>query len=219
MATNSKKLTRSNLLPDGAKQFVRNRILEINGIIFMAISTAILLAILSYNPLDPSTNTASAKPVSNWMGEIGSSFADVALQTFGIAITALVFVIAIWGWRFFRHIGNGKIWVRVLCLPVSMLLISTAAAGIVVGDNWPLQTGYGGVVGYFLLNEIITKLAPYALLNNIFQPIILWSISFFALAGALGFSIHEWHKGLITISKIISKTHSKTNFPLPEMKP
>tara|TARA_B100000886_G_scaffold339929_1_gene307003 strand:- start:3435 stop:5867 length:2433 start_codon:yes stop_codon:yes gene_type:complete len=204
MATNSKKLTRSNLLPDGAKQFVRNRFLEINGIIFMAISTAILLAILSYNPLDPSTNTASAKPVSNWMGEIGSSFADVALQTFGIAITAFGFVIAIWGWRFFRHIGNGKIWVRVLCLPISILLISTAAAGIVVGDNWPLQTGYGGVVGYFLLNEIITKLAPYALLNNIFQPIILWSISFFALAGALGFSIHEWHKGLIAISKIIT---------------
>ena len=204
MATNSKKLARSNLFPDGAKQFLRDRILEINGIIFMAISTAIVLAILSYNPLDPSTNTATGTPAANWMGEAGSSFVDVALQTFGISIAAFVVVIAIWGWRFFRHIGNGKIWIRVSCFPISILLISTAAAGIVVNENWPLQTGYGGVVGHFLLNEIITKLELYVQFNSIYQPIILWSISFVAFAGALGFSVHEWHRGLLALVKIIT---------------
>ena len=40
--------------------------------------------LLSYRAGDPSLDTASAGPVTNWFGAIGADAADVALQTFGL---------------------------------------------------------------------------------------------------------------------------------------
>ena len=58
------------------------------------------------NPFEP----------KNSLGNFGATFADLSLQTIGLAIFIFIFTIAVFGWKLLRHIGLGRIWLRITCL-------------------------------------------------------------------------------------------------------
>ena len=67
------------------------------------IGMALVLALLSYTPADPSFNTATARPVGNWMGSIGAHFADLLLQLAGWPVLLLSPALVLAGWRVGRE--------------------------------------------------------------------------------------------------------------------
>jgi S-DNA-T family DNA segregation ATPase FtsK/SpoIIIE len=67
------------------------------------IGVALVLALLSYSPADPSFNTATARPVGNWMGSIGAHFADLLLQLAGWPVLLLSPALVLAGWRVGRE--------------------------------------------------------------------------------------------------------------------
>ena len=67
------------------------------------IGVALVLALLSYSPADPSFNTATARPVGNWMGSIGAHFADLLLQLAGWPVLLLSPALILAGWRVGRE--------------------------------------------------------------------------------------------------------------------
>ena len=72
------------------------RLNEILGLGLLTIAVLLLLALVSYNPLDPSWNTTGGnalRPVHNWAGRVGAIVSDLLLQ--GLGIAALVFPIAL----------------------------------------------------------------------------------------------------------------------------
>ena len=139
--------------------FVRRRLAEIGGALLLAAGLALLLALASYHPNDPSLNVATRGVVRNWMGLAGASVADLSIQSLGCAAWLIGVMLIAWGWRIVSHKGIGHAWLRIPLVPVTLLAatIAFAAAGGLAGFAYP--SGPGGVTGTVLLTDI-KMLAP-----------------------------------------------------------
>src|SRR5437868_361504 len=82
------------------------RLNELIGFLLFASATLLFLSLVSYSPLDPSFNTASAAPDShparNWIGVTGALASDVLLQLAGISILLMPVIMALLAARWFR---------------------------------------------------------------------------------------------------------------------
>src|ERR1700689_4699611 len=82
------------------------RLNELIGFLVFVFAVLLVLALLSYSPLDPSLNTAATplagKPAHNWIGVVGAMVADLALQAFGIAAFLLPALLAMYSLHWFR---------------------------------------------------------------------------------------------------------------------
>ena len=66
----------------------------------------LVLALVSYSPLDPSLNTAAnppaGRPAHNWIGVVGAMVSDLALQIFGVAVFLIPVFLLLYSLRWFR---------------------------------------------------------------------------------------------------------------------
>ena len=86
------------------KSSPQKRVAEIIGLICLALSLFLTLAILSYHPLDPSFTRYVPESVSlhNWTGAVGSYTADTLIRLFGVGILWLPAMLLIAALRYFR---------------------------------------------------------------------------------------------------------------------
>jgi S-DNA-T family DNA segregation ATPase FtsK/SpoIIIE len=144
----------TSFLPPEALAFLRRRIVELAGVGLVAFGFALLLALASYDPSDPSLNHASRGAVHNLVGLPGAYVADILLQPFGFAATLIGIVAVLWGWRLAAHKGVHRFALRAMAL-VPLLLAATAPlAALPAPVGWPLQSGLGGFVGVVVLREL-----------------------------------------------------------------
>ena len=65
------------------------RLNELIGFLVLVFALLLVLALVSYSPLDPSLNTAATPPASrpahNWIGVFGAVASDLTLQVLGVA--------------------------------------------------------------------------------------------------------------------------------------
>src|SRR5262249_19733 len=82
------------------------RLNELIGFLMCVSALLLLLALVSYSPLDPSGNSASFftgwHAARNWSGFVGASSADGVLQFFGVGAFLLIVFPAMLGARWFR---------------------------------------------------------------------------------------------------------------------
>src|SRR2546426_819714 len=82
------------------------RLNELIGFLMCVSALLLLLALVSYSPLDPSWNSASvltgSRAARNWIGVVGAYTADAFLQFFGIGAFLLPLFLAVLGARWFR---------------------------------------------------------------------------------------------------------------------
>ncbi|MCP1242834.1 cell division protein FtsK [Acetobacter lambici] len=139
---------------------------EGGGVALCILACALLAALLTYNPTDPSFNTATNQPPTNLLGTTGAFVADTLLQGIGLGATVPVLILMAWGWRFMSHrlLGH-ETWMifgmrvaAILCLlPVSGALLAaipllfTALPTV----EWPTQAGIGGGVGHSIAQTSI----------------------------------------------------------------
>ena len=74
------------ILPEGGRDFLRRRMMELVGAGFAAAGVGLLLALFTYSPGDPSLNHATGRAPLNLVGVSGAYVSDLLLQTFGLAI-------------------------------------------------------------------------------------------------------------------------------------
>jgi DNA segregation ATPase FtsK/SpoIIIE, S-DNA-T family len=82
----------------------QKRIAEIAGLICLALSLFLTLALLSYHPLDPSFTryVPEAAPLHNWTGAVGSYTADTLIRLLGVGILWLPAMFLVAAFRYFR---------------------------------------------------------------------------------------------------------------------
>jgi len=148
------------LLPDAASRYLRRRAEEVGGITLVALAAALAVALVGYDPADPSLNAAGSGVVANPLGRPGAIAADLLLQSLGVASALLVLLPAVWGWRVLRHEPIGRPALRIALLPPTLALATLAAAAAPVPPAWPLRAGLGGFLGQLIL-EPLGRLAPY----------------------------------------------------------
>src|ERR1039457_4122391 len=82
------------------------RLNELIGFLVLVFAALLVLALVSYSPLDPSLNTASTPPASrpahNWIGVVGANVSDLALQVFGVAVFLIPVFLVLYSLRWFR---------------------------------------------------------------------------------------------------------------------
>ncbi|MCE5264691.1 MAG: DNA translocase FtsK 4TM domain-containing protein [Deltaproteobacteria bacterium] len=86
------------------KSSSQKRIAEIIGLICLALSLFLTLALLSYHPLDPSFTryVPESQSLHNWTGAVGSYTADTLIRLFGAGILWLPAMLLIAAFRYFR---------------------------------------------------------------------------------------------------------------------
>src|SRR4051812_8118133 len=85
------------------EEFGNPRISEGMGIFLLALSLAVLLSLLSYDPLDPAWNVANSRgSIANWIGSFGASLSDGLFQIFGLSAFAIPVLLTTIGWRTLR---------------------------------------------------------------------------------------------------------------------
>ncbi|MEC7490743.1 MAG: DNA translocase FtsK [Pseudomonadota bacterium] len=194
MASRTRNAGTTGFLSAEIVLFLRRRMLELIGVLFFIIGLALSTSVIGYNSSDPSWNHSISWAASNPLGSTGAWISDLLMQSIGAAAIFPGMVLAIWGWRIVTHKSIGRVWLRVMSLPLALLFAAVTFAAIGAPDNWPVKIGLGGVTGNLLLASIATPAAELGL------P--LWYLAAgggilatTALAVTLGFSRQEWIAG------------------------
>ncbi|HTZ69058.1 MAG TPA: DNA translocase FtsK 4TM domain-containing protein [Acetobacteraceae bacterium] len=129
---------------------ISRRVAEIAGLLLAMGGIGMLLALATYNPRDPSLNTATSEPVSNIAGPAGSVLADFLLQGFGLAAVLPPLAMLVWAWRIASRRGVGNPWIRLLCLGCAVPSLAAAFAAAGHSVPFPTSAGLGGAGGHLL---------------------------------------------------------------------
>ena len=195
MATRSPNLEARSFASPALKALIGHRSAEVGGIFLAMAGLALLLALVSYNALDPSLNTATTRHAANLAGQGGAILADLLLQGFGLAGVLPSLALLSWAWRIGSHRGIGSIAWRLACLLIAMPLLAAVFASFpaIRALGWPATAGLGGAVGLML-----SKLCLDAG-QSLFGPVgvvAVWVVGVTAAAGisvmSLGLSRGEW---------------------------
>ncbi len=115
----------------------------------------LLLALLSYHPLDPSWNVASDGEIHNWLGAHGAGLADIALQMLGWAAAFPALCWLIWGailvWRMPHYKPPVIAVTRWIFAIIATLGLAVSASLAPIPATWPFPTTLGGTIGDALL--------------------------------------------------------------------
>jgi S-DNA-T family DNA segregation ATPase FtsK/SpoIIIE len=137
----------------------RPRLNEAVAVVFLFAGLFLLISLVSFNPFDPSWNTATtaAKPL-NLMGRTGATLADFLLQSFGFAAYAIPVLTLLLGWSWVRSAPIHTPWAK---LAGSVLLMGASCAAFGFGATWrPIADTLpaGGVVGGILADALVASM-------------------------------------------------------------
>ncbi len=123
------------------------------GLALLAAAAFCGLALLGFDPADPSFNRATNAAVSNPAGSAGAIAADLLLQTFGWASWLLPIAALFWGVRMAADRRVFWPWLPLVALPLALLSAAAFLAGRPEPSvaEWPFRVGLGGIVGDFEL--------------------------------------------------------------------
>ncbi len=188
-------------LPAGAEALLRRWAVQGAGVLLIALGLALTFGLGSYEPRDPSLNTAAQAPIANMTGTVGALAADLLLQTIGPAAWLLALALLVWGGRMLVTLRAPRLlWLRATLLLCALPLLAGGLAMLAL-PGWlhpPAALGgelasLGGALGTMIVNGLrllarATHIAPYA-------PLLVLAASLIGLAllvYALGLTWREW---------------------------
>lgn len=185
----------------GIRAQLRRRTGELSAVFIALIALVLAMALISYNPADPSLDTVASQPIRNWAGGTGATIADLMLQGFGIAGFIPVLVLLAWAYRLGVHGRIGYLKTRVFLAALSMPLASAALAlafAVIPGGGlaWPVPAGLGGAAGD-VLSRFVAE-SGGAVLGKLGSGLAMFVTLVLAVASfgfALGFTPGEWRSG------------------------
>jgi DNA segregation ATPase FtsK/SpoIIIE, S-DNA-T family len=185
-----------SLASPAIKALIRRRLADLGGLALGLSAIAFLLALASYDPRDPSLDTASGAVPHNLAGPIGAWVADLLLQGFGLAAVLPGLAMLAWAWRVASRVGLGRPGFRVAGVAAAVPAFAAVFGAVAARTStltWPVTAGPGGAIGRVIGGTVLAAgeglLGPVGLLLG-------WAM-LAALAGisgwlALGLSSGEW---------------------------
>jgi S-DNA-T family DNA segregation ATPase FtsK/SpoIIIE len=163
------------------------RLNEAVGLVLFTLTILLLLSLISYHPTDPSFNVShnplSDYSVQNFIGEFGSTLADLLLQVLGYPAFLLPVILAVFGWKWMRSRQIESPWIK--CIGLCFLVGSSCALLGLLFPNymtlgWSLKAG--GIVGDLLSDWFRTRF------NMMGSLVVVVSLLFISLLVSTKFS-------------------------------
>jgi S-DNA-T family DNA segregation ATPase FtsK/SpoIIIE len=129
------------------------------GVVLLLVSLLLLLALATYHPSDPSTNTAT--PVAadhaarNWVGLFGAWLSDLLLQTIGLTAFLLPAWLGALGWGWIRSRPGGSVWLRWVGTVLALAFLPTCFALLPWHWRWLHVVSVEGVVGLLMAGLLV----------------------------------------------------------------
>ena len=142
------------------------------GVILLSLSLALLLALFSYDPLDPGVYSATWRNPSNWLGWPGAVAADVLMRTLGVASFALALYGLFCAERCFGGATRKISAARLFFAPFATMAIAAFASAH--GVEAAGGGGLGGVIGDFLFGVLAIGLPVYTEKLRIIVATLIW---------------------------------------------
>ena len=165
----------------------KRRLFEAGGFALMLTSLLVLLSLLTYDPGDPSLDTAADIAPHNFLGHDGAVLADALIQAIGLAAYLVPLLLLGWSFRLLLQQPVRALPRRLLQIVVALLLGAFACA--VVPTPLHLPAGTGGAIGWGLL-----RLASHAGLAPLALPAAMSAAALVAalLLSIMGLSWGDW---------------------------
>ena len=152
MAVRSTTIESRRFASPALKALMSQRSAEFGGLLLGLFGLVILVALATYNPLDPSLNTATTRRVSNLAGPVGAMLSDMLLQSFGILSVLPGLAMLTWCWRIASHRGLGSFGGRLAALLAATPLLAGMISALPAAhaSSWPVMSGLGGSIGQLI---------------------------------------------------------------------
>jgi S-DNA-T family DNA segregation ATPase FtsK/SpoIIIE len=161
------------------------RLNEAGGFVLLALAATLWLSLLSYNPQDPSWNTATGTiRAHNLVGIIGSYLADFLLQSLGLAAFLLPVLTLLLAWKWLRSEAFDA---PAAKLAGGLMMTISAAGALALYPGLRLYGGAihpGGILGILVANVLMDlgNLAGAVIALATTMILALYLITSFSLA-------------------------------------
>jgi S-DNA-T family DNA segregation ATPase FtsK/SpoIIIE len=166
---------------------IRRRANEMGGLLLGFLGLALLVAIGTYNPADPSLSTATSQHATNLAGPFGAIVADILWQACGWAAYLPGVVLLGWALRMATHRGVSLLPARIAALLLSTTLFAALLALLPGADGGAA----GPLVAEALLNGLEGAFGP---LGRFTAQLVIGGLTAVLVYIAFGFSPGEWRR-------------------------
>jgi S-DNA-T family DNA segregation ATPase FtsK/SpoIIIE len=167
---------------------LKRRLLESLGFALLLACSLLVLALLTYDPRDPSLNTAIDAAPNNFLGYSGAVLADLLRQSFGFAAFLIPLVLLGWCFRLLLNRPLVSLLLKVALLPVVLVLGAFALSVLDLG-TLPWEAKLGGAIGWSLQGLLVrVSLSPAALPISVVAGGIVGPLLLFIM----GLSLRDW---------------------------
>ena len=193
--TGSLSLDPARFISPALRAQLRQRGGEIGGFVLAMLGLALLVALLSYDPRDPSLNTVTARATANLAGPLGANVADILLQGFGLAGLLPCLALITWAWRLGSHRGLGIASLRIIALLLALPVLAGLFAGLstLMPVQWPTIAGPGGAIGQLVAGSVLRMGSS---ILGAFGAVMVTGVGIFLAIllclPALGLTLGEW---------------------------
>jgi len=182
---------RGPILETQLKTQIRNRLMELLGLVLIFCAFITSTALYSYSPNDPNFLNSTSGDVQNIMGFYGASYAMTLMFAIGWASWACSLAMIIWGFRLLLHRGHQLILKRGVFLPIFLAFTAVFMATNVPPANWPNSYNLGGFSGDAIF-EVLVDFNPIDLAIWVKSVSLFLGISSICIGlFSLGFSLPE----------------------------
>ena len=161
--------------------FIKNRLIELFGILLILMGISLFVVLLTYSPSDPNFiyNTESSE-IKNAGGFYGSVISDFILQSFGLVSFLLCINFFIWGYKIITK--NNKSYLKLtdrIFYAFCYVVFGTTVLNIFYNDSyWLIHNGNGGFIGR-IIKENLFNFFPLLENQYVNYVLILLTIIFF----------------------------------------
>ncbi|MEN8237484.1 MAG: DNA translocase FtsK 4TM domain-containing protein [Pseudomonadota bacterium] len=191
MATRARHSSKANFFSPEVLEFLKRRYSEILGLTLCLIGTYLLLSLISYEPSDPSFNTAIKGDAQNYGGYLGAILADLLHQPFGKASYFLPFYLFIISKLKLTHTPIHHWALKLLAVPLVFVVLSLSLASLAFALG-ASPVAWGGAIGGLSWQKIAPLLPGY---NTFITPMIFGLLLF--ITGAIVMQLlsgHRWRQ-------------------------
>ena len=168
------------------------------GLILVVLVAAGWVSLLSWSVTDPSLTHATSGTAQNFLGALGAILSDLMLQTLGFAAGLALLSPMFWGVQLLLRERIADFRTKIMLYPLAVLLMAGALSALPTTTGWPLNHGFGGILGdalYSLAGGVLSIVNAQR--AGAVAGLIFFATGFAAQAGSLGHDI----KGLIDVCK------------------